>query len=778
MKNYFPPVVVFILLLIISPHDILADCRGCCSYHGGVVCVNGVTQCKDGTPLSDTCVNKGCNECGEIPDPDPVVDPIPDPDPIIDPTPDPDPEEPEPPPTSSDFVKIASFNIQVFGITKADKAEVMEILAETISDFDIVAIQEIRDESGTAIEELEKAVDAIGDDYSYVIGPRLGRTSSKEQYAFMYRTSSISYMSSYTFDDSSYDLFHREPFIASFSVKGKDYDFVLLTFHTDPDEATEEINAIPETVEDARTHFPDEHDFIILGDLNADCSYFDETDPYCTLRVSEYNWLISNGADTNLASSSCTYDRIIITEDATEDYTGKSGVYRFDQIYGLTNDEAGDVSDHYPVWAQFYVGQDSDVPETEYSNTLYFPHIASTETWETEIALINKTNLEQDGVLRCYSDTGKELSSLDLQFDPFSRREFKIGKDFDNSSEIGYMVFESNSDEFCGYNKFYIEEKYRAAIPATSDINIGDIYIPHIASNNNWWSGLSLLNTKTSPIIFDIEFDDGTTIKKTIAAKEHQAFTIRSLFGGEVQPNIKSAVIKNGIGIVGLELFGSSGNSSENYLSGILLKDDLATKIYYPHLASNTTWWTGIVACNPFMADCNLTITPYMSDGTSLLPQTIIISGNEKYVGAIKNLDFPEGASWFSILSPSPITGFELFGTNDGKQLGGYTGVGIQSTEGVFPKIESDGWTGIAFVNTESENATVQLKAYDDSGALIVIASYILNPYEKIQGIASNLFSSEINDATYIKYSSNKSVVGFQLNGSSGGMMLDGLPGR
>ena len=39
------------------------ECRGCCSRHGGVVCVNGVTQCGDGTPLSDTCRNKGCNAC-------------------------------------------------------------------------------------------------------------------------------------------------------------------------------------------------------------------------------------------------------------------------------------------------------------------------------------------------------------------------------------------------------------------------------------------------------------------------------------------------------------------------------------------------------------------------------------------------------------------------------------------------------------------------------------------------------------------------------------------
>ena len=43
-------------------------CGGCCSHHGGVACgTNGKTICADGTPLSETCRNKGCriNNCGD-----------------------------------------------------------------------------------------------------------------------------------------------------------------------------------------------------------------------------------------------------------------------------------------------------------------------------------------------------------------------------------------------------------------------------------------------------------------------------------------------------------------------------------------------------------------------------------------------------------------------------------------------------------------------------------------------------------------------------------------
>ena len=43
-----------------------ADCRGCCSRHGGVVCKEGKTLCADGTPLSAKCKAKGCNKCGGL----------------------------------------------------------------------------------------------------------------------------------------------------------------------------------------------------------------------------------------------------------------------------------------------------------------------------------------------------------------------------------------------------------------------------------------------------------------------------------------------------------------------------------------------------------------------------------------------------------------------------------------------------------------------------------------------------------------------------------------
>ena len=69
---------------------------------------------------------------------------------------------------------------------------------------------------------------------------------------------------------------------------------------------------------------------------------------------SEYYWLIDDSVDTTTKSTDYTYDRIIITDSAVSDLYGDLGVFRFDIEYGLTVDETTAVSDHYPIYAEYW----------------------------------------------------------------------------------------------------------------------------------------------------------------------------------------------------------------------------------------------------------------------------------------------------------------------------------------------------------------------------------------------------------------------------------------
>jgi endonuclease/exonuclease/phosphatase family metal-dependent hydrolase len=250
-------------------------------------------------------------------------------------------------------IKLGAFNLQIFGPTKASNPQVMNVLSKIIRNYDVIAVEEIRDASQTALLELNNTVNSMGSpQYNYVVSDRLGRTTSKEQYAYFYNTQKIEVIGiPYVFNDSN-DLFEREPFVANFKAKNSSLDFVSITIHTKPENATQEINNLSLVVDDAKNRSPNESDFIIMGDLNADCDYFDENSQ-SPLKSSDYFWIINNSVDTTTKSTVCTYDRIIITTPAKNDFTGDSGVFRFDTVYNLTYENTTAVSDHYPVYADF-----------------------------------------------------------------------------------------------------------------------------------------------------------------------------------------------------------------------------------------------------------------------------------------------------------------------------------------------------------------------------------------------------------------------------------------
>jgi deoxyribonuclease-1-like protein len=262
--------------------------------------------------------------------------------------------------THPEKIMIGSFNLQVFGVTKAGKPEVMAIIAQIVRHYDLIAVQEIRDAGGTSVVDLKNAVNSSGASYDYEIGPRVGRTSSKEQYAFFYNTATIEATpGAYTYDEGGVDTFEREPFIAHFKAKNGVFDLTLIDIHTKPDDATAEITYLPNVISEARTHTA-EADVICLGDFNADGTYYDESAYTSVFPGSTFDWLITNDQDTTEAASSNTYDRIVTYKASEEDFDGTAGVYRYDQLLNLGTTLPSDVSDHYPVYAEFWTNKDSD----------------------------------------------------------------------------------------------------------------------------------------------------------------------------------------------------------------------------------------------------------------------------------------------------------------------------------------------------------------------------------------------------------------------------------
>jgi endonuclease/exonuclease/phosphatase family metal-dependent hydrolase len=227
----------------------------------------------------------------------------------------------------------------------------MYTLAEIIRQFDVVAIQELRTSDDYHMPNFVRLINSTGRRYDHIVGPRLGNTNVTEQYAFVFDTDRIEAdMGNYYTVRDPDNLLHREPLVASFRVRGvppdEAFTFTLINVHTDPDVVAEEIEALAEVYRVVRLAGRNEDDVIMLGDFNADERRLGRLG-----QIPGIGPLIS-GVYTNTRQNQL-YDNLIIHRPSTTEYMGRSGVFDVMRQFNLTLEQALQVSDHLPVWAEF-----------------------------------------------------------------------------------------------------------------------------------------------------------------------------------------------------------------------------------------------------------------------------------------------------------------------------------------------------------------------------------------------------------------------------------------
>ncbi len=248
-------------------------------------------------------------------------------------------------------IRIGTFNIQVFGLTKSQKPEVLKVLAEVTRKFDVLAIQEIRTKDERVIPAFLAWINSTGRKYNYIIGPRVGRTVSQEQYLYVYDTETIALTpdSSYSMSDPA-DRLHRAPLVTHFRALNNTgqvgFSFSLVNIHTDPDETDTELDALGDVFMAMQNSGGQEDDVILLGDLNVDPRKGGRL-----ATIPGITWVIHD--ETTNTRRTKLYDNIVFEGNATNEYTGRKGVMDLEREFGLTREQALEVSDHLPVWAEF-----------------------------------------------------------------------------------------------------------------------------------------------------------------------------------------------------------------------------------------------------------------------------------------------------------------------------------------------------------------------------------------------------------------------------------------
>lgn len=244
------------------------------------------------------------------------------------------------PPNLPDSIKIANWNMQIFGESKANDVNLMKDYIRKIKDYDIIFLQEIKDASGTAYKTLCNSLM----DYNCAISSRAGTTSSKEQYLIVYKKNiALSQIIDYNLFNYT-NQFERPPievvftinyskYINATSTNSYYYNITIWNIHTKPENVKEELINLEKLI-------PYQPGTMIIGDLNADCDYYN---PEKEFIFKGWDWLIKDIDDTTVGASNCAYDRILVDNELSIIIKNT----------GIDKDVTKEQSDHYIIWTSF-----------------------------------------------------------------------------------------------------------------------------------------------------------------------------------------------------------------------------------------------------------------------------------------------------------------------------------------------------------------------------------------------------------------------------------------
>jgi endonuclease/exonuclease/phosphatase family metal-dependent hydrolase len=244
--------------------------------------------------------------------------------------------------------KLLSWNLENFGKSKSE--ETINYIANSLRDYDLIAIQEVVAGYGgaQAVARLTDELNRKGAKWDYVISDPTSSSAYKtERYAFIWKTIKLKKIGRAWLEKKYHLEIDREPYFCTFQSENK--QFTVANFHA----ITK--NRQPETEIKYFKFLPEEYptlNLIFVGDFNCPQSHT----VFNPLKKMGYQSILVN-QKTSLKKE-CKNDKCLASEfdnmyfKTSKITTINSGVIPFYLSFNSLQ-EARIISDHIPIWLEF-----------------------------------------------------------------------------------------------------------------------------------------------------------------------------------------------------------------------------------------------------------------------------------------------------------------------------------------------------------------------------------------------------------------------------------------
>jgi endonuclease/exonuclease/phosphatase family metal-dependent hydrolase len=244
--------------------------------------------------------------------------------------------------------KLLSWNLENFG--KSKSKETIIYIANTLRDYDIIAIQEVVAGYGgaQAVAKLADELNRKGAKWDYVISdPTTSSAYKTERYAFLWKTAKLKKIGRPWLEKKYHLEIDREPYFCTFEYENK--QFTVVNFHA----ITKSRQ--PETEIKYFKYLPEEYpnlNLIFAGDFNCPQSHT----VFNPLKKMGYKAIIENQKTSlkqeykNGECLSAEFDNMHYKSSKIKPLN--SGIIPFYKNFNSLK-EARVISDHIPIWFEF-----------------------------------------------------------------------------------------------------------------------------------------------------------------------------------------------------------------------------------------------------------------------------------------------------------------------------------------------------------------------------------------------------------------------------------------
>ncbi len=254
-------------------------------------------------------------------------------------------------PGAKGTIRIASFHLDKLDDHRFARPVVSDLLATLLPQFDLWALQDLRGSTPSVLLRLLERVNEGGRQYDFAVCPSVRETPTEQYLAFVFNraTIEVDLDTVRTIEDPT-GQFRHKPLVGLFRVRGpkpsEAFTFKLVNVQVDPVYADHELPRLLEVYRAVRDDGLGEDDVILAGSFAAVARKIDAVFEPVRLTACASGPMAEAGGLP-------TPSNLILSRRATDEFTGRAGVFDLVRAYDLNPLTLQSVSAHLPVWAEF-----------------------------------------------------------------------------------------------------------------------------------------------------------------------------------------------------------------------------------------------------------------------------------------------------------------------------------------------------------------------------------------------------------------------------------------